>query len=481
MFTNAVQFMSKKKVVVIGAGPAGLSAAYALAKEGVEVEVFEASPYIGGMSRSFDLWNQRVDLGPHRFFSTDPTVNGFFAELVEQDYTVVNRLTRIYYGNKFFFYPLKLGNVIRNLRFTTIVRVLFDYMVQRIRPIKNPKSFDEWVTNRFGKKLYSIFFKNYTEKLWGIDASDIDVDWAAQRIKTLSLFGAIKNAMVGGRNNKHKTLVDQFHYPKSGTGTLYERAAQKVQEFGGKVHLSQPVKRLVVEGKNVKGIELVDGTIVNADEVISTMPMTKLVAGLDECPIDVKKATDALFFRNTILVYLNCNSQELFEDNWIYVHSADVKLGRITNFRNWCPSLNGDENSTILCLEYWAFDNDEIWSADDKVLGDLGSKELKTLGLIDDNLEILDTAVVRVPKCYPVYQTGYQKHLKVVESYLDTYNGLTVIGRYGAFKYNNQDHSILMGILAAKNSLGHSSTNLWEINTDSEYQEEGKIKDVLIQ
>jgi protoporphyrinogen oxidase len=473
--------MSRKRVIIIGAGPAGLSAAYSLAKENVEVEVFEASPHIGGMSRSFDLWSQRVDLGPHRFFSNDNTVNDFFAELIKEDYTVVNRLTRIHYGNKFFYYPLKLGNVIRNLPFTTIVRVLFDYTIQRIKPIRNPKSFDEWVINRFGKKLYTIFFKNYTEKLWGIDASDIDVDWAAQRIKTLSLYGAVKNAMFGGRNNKHKTLVDQFHYPKQGTGTLYERAAEQVEKNGGKVHLSTPVKKLIVAEKAVKGVELMDGSLVYADEVISSMPITKLVEGFSVCPPEVKKAKDELFFRNTILVYLNCDSNELFKDNWIYVHSADVQLGRITNFRNWCPSLNGDEKSTILCLEYWAFDKDEIWSMEDTLLGELGISELSKLGLMNDSVKVLSTSVIRVPKCYPVYQTGYQKHLKVIESYLDTYQQLTVIGRYGAFKYNNQDHSILMGILAARNILSGEKTNLWEVNTDSGYQEDAKIKDVLIQ
>ena len=481
MYTNAAHCMNRKKVIVIGAGPAGISAAYSLANRGVHVDVFEASPFIGGMSRSFDLWNQRVDLGPHRFFSNDPTVNSFFSELVKEDYTVVNRLTRIHYGNKFFYYPLKLGNVIRNLPFTTIIRVLYDYVVQRISPIKNPKSFDEWVINRFGKKLYSIFFKNYTEKLWGIDASDIDVDWAAQRIKTLSLYGAVKNAMLGGRNNKHKTLIDQFHYPKRGTGTIYERAAEQVALNGGKVHLSTAVKKLIVEGKTVKGVELMDGSTVLADEVISTMPITKLVQGFEICPSEVTSAANELFFRNTILVYLNCDSSELFEDNWIYVHSADVKLGRITNFRNWCPSLNNEEKSTILCLEYWAFDNDEIWNMEDNLLGDLGVKELRILGLMNEDVKILDTSVTRVPKCYPVYQTGYQKHLKVVEAYLDTYEHLTVIGRYGAFKYNNQDHSILMGILAARDILSGEKTNLWDVNTDSDYQEEAQIKDVLIQ
>lgn len=469
-----------KKVVVIGAGPAGLSAAYELAKAGIEVHVYEASNHVGGMARSFDLWGQRVDVGPHRFFSKEPRINSFFTELVKDDYTLVNRLTRIYYRNRFFDYPLKLGNVLTNLNIFTIIRILWDYLMQRLFPIKNPSTFEEWVTNRFGKKLFEIFFKNYSEKLWGIPCSKIDADWAAQRIKTLSLWGAVKNAMFGDKENKHKTLVDQFAYPNEGTGLIYERATNYINENGGKVHLEKPVKRLIMDGKDVKGVELTDGTAIEADHVISSMPVTLLVKGIESTPKDVLESVDALYFRNTILVYLEIDAKDLFADNWIYVHSPDVRHGRITNFRNWSPDLMRGKETTILCMEYWAFEKDEIWQWDNDKIAELGKEEIRKLDLVPDDAAILNQTVIRVPRCYPVYETGYQKHLKKVEGYLDTLKRFTAIGRYGAFKYNNQDHSILMGLLAAEKLVSGNNVNLWDINTDTEYQEEGKIKDVLV-
>lgn len=471
-----------KKVVVIGAGPAGLACAYELCKQGVDVTVYEASAEVGGMSRSFDLWGQRVDVGPHRFFSKEKHINQFFTDLVKDDFTLVNRLTRIYYKNRFFDYPLKIGNVLTNLNIFTIVQILLDYAKQRLFPIKNPDSFEAWVTNRFGAKLFSIFFKSYSEKLWGISCKQIDADWAAQRIKKLSLWEAVKNALFPSKENKHKTLVDQFAYPKNGTGTLYERAVEYVQANGGKVEMNAPVKKVLLnEQKEAKGIELADGTVVNADYVVSTMPMTLLTKGLPDVPEKVNEAVDKLYFRNTVLAYLEVDVLDLFEDNWIYVHSPDVEHGRITNFRNWCPSLNRDKNTTILCMEFWCFDKDEMWSWDDSKVAELAKKEINKLGLVPKTAKILKDHVVRVPKCYPVYETGYSEHLNVVTDFLDEHKNLIPIGRYGAFKYNNQDHSILMGLLCAENIAKGTDTDLWSINTDIEYQEEGKIKDVLVQ
>jgi len=470
------------KVLIIGAGPAGLSCGYELAKAGIEVEVYEASPFVGGMARSFDLWGQRVDIGPHRFFSSEKHINEFFTTLVKDDYTMVNRLTRIYYRNRFFHYPIKLFNVLRNLPLITIWQILWEYLRVKLFPYKNPATFEEWVSNRFGRKLFEIFFKHYSEKLWGIPCSKIDADWAAQRIKSLSLWEALINAVFGNRGNKHKTLLDQFAYPNNGTGTLYERAADYIKEHGGKVNLKMPVKRVIQDAAGkVTGIELKDGIIVTADHVVSTMPLTILVKELRDVPEDVMQAAEKLYFRNTILAYLEVDSMELFSDNWIYVHSPEIKHGRITNFRNWSRELNRDKKTTILCMEFWAFDNDPIWKDQDENIAELAKKEIHLLKLVPPQTKILNAYILRVPRCYPVYETGYQVNLKKVENYLDTVENLIPIGRYGAFKYNNQDHSILMGILAADKITQGLDTDLWKINTDVEYQEDAMIKDVLIQ
>ena len=470
------------KILIIGAGPAGLSCGYELAKAGIEVEVYEASPFVGGMARSFDLLGQRVDMGPHRFFSSEKHINEFFTTLVKDDYTMVNRLTRIYYRNRFFHYPIKLFNVLRNLPLITIWQILWEYLRVKLFPYKNPATFEEWVSNRFGRKLFEIFFKHYSEKLWGIPCSKIDADWAAQRIKSLSLWEALINAVFGNRGNKHKTLVDQFAYPNNGTGTLYERAADYIKEHGGKVNLKMPVKRVIQDAAGkVTGIELKDGIIVTADRVVSTMPLTILVKELHDVPEDVVQAAEKLYFRNTILAYLEVDLMELFSDNWIYVHSPEIKHGRITNFRNWSRELNRDKKTTILCMEFWAFDNDPIWKEQDENIAELAKKEIHLLKLVPPQTKILNAYILRVPRCYPVYETGYQVNLKKVENYLDTVENLIPIGRYGAFKYNNQDHSILMGILAADKITQGLDTDLWKINTDVEYQEDAMIKDVLIQ
>lgn len=469
-----------KTAIIIGAGPAGLSCAYKLAKQGIKVDIYESSSYIGGMSQSMELWGQRVDLGPHRFFSKDKGINLFFNELIKSDYTLVDRLTRIYYNNKFFNYPIKIFNVFKNLSLNVIIQILWDYFKIRIYPIKNPQTFEDWVTNRFGHKLYEIFFKHYSEKLWGIPCSKIDADWAAQRIKSLSLWAAVINAILGDKNNKHKTLVDQFAYPNNGTSTIYERAAEYVTNNGGHLYLSSPVKRLIKdESDKVIAVELEDGSIKVGDYFVSTMPLTTVILGLDNVPNNIREASDKLYYRNTILVYLEVDSMHLFRDNWLYIHSPEVKHGRITNFRNWSKELYRDKKTTILCMEFWAFDDDDIWKKSDEELSNIAALEIRKLDLFSVSTEILNTKVVKISKSYPVYETGYKKNLNLIERWLDQIPNLYPIGRYGAFKYNNQDHSILMGIAAAKKITEGLDIDLWKINTDDEYQENAKIESVL--
>ncbi len=303
----------------------------------------------------------------------------------------------------------------------------------------------------------------------------MDEDFAAQRIKKLSLFEAVKNALFSSKKNKHKTLVDQFAYPIGGTGMVYDKMKTFIEQNGGKVLCSTPVKKVDAGENGATSIELMSGEVIPFDHIISSMPITHLVRNLPNVPTDVISAATDLKFRNTILVYLKVEGVDVFPDNWLYVHANDLQMGRITNFCNWVPEINQDEKSTIVVLEYWSYNEDEIWNSTDEELVTLGKKELRATGLIKD-LEISQGHIIKIPKCYPVYGKGYKEPLQKVESYLSTINNLSVIGRYGSFKYNNQDHSILMGLLAADNIVNNQNHNLWEINTDYEtYQETSTI------
>lgn len=466
---------AQQHVAVIGAGPAGLTAAYELARRGHKVEVFEASDAVGGMARTFSLWGQRVDLGPHRFFSSDPRVNRLWLEMAGQDYSMVSRLTRIYYKRTFFDYPLKPFNALFGLGLWESLRCILSYLSARIRPPRDVTHFQGWVTSRFGKRLFGIFFKSYSEKLWGIECSGLDADFATQRIKKLSLLEAVKSALLSNRGNEHKTLVDEFAYPSEGAGMVYERMAGKLRELGGLIHLrtavnaAEPRTDLRLRPRLV----LADGEAREFDHVISTMPLTLLVARMG-APEEVQRHASALTFRNTILVYLEVTGESPFPDQWIYVHSEELKTGRVTNFGNWLPSIKQGKANTILCLEYWCDETDAIWSEVDDQLIQMARREIEATGLVPAG-QVRQGRVVRVPRCYPVYARGYKDHLRPVEDFLRGQAGVTAIGRYGAFKYNNQDHSILMGLLAAQNLAEGSGHDLWALNTDYEYQESSKI------
>ena len=453
-----------------------MTAAYQLTKAGIEVDVYEAAPSVGGLSRTIPLWNQSVDLGPHRFFSTDKRVNELWLEVIGDNYCMIDRLTRIYYNQKFFHYPLNLENTLYNLGPVEAIKCVYSYLHEKLNPIKQDGSFEDWVVHQFGRHLFDIFFKSYSEKLWGISCKDLDADFASQRIKKLSLIEAIKNALFQGKGNTHKTLVDRFAYPNQGTGYLYDKMALYVTEQGNNLFLESPVKRVLPDEKGAT-LLLMKDEAKYYDHVVSTMPLTLLVQGLPDTPHDILEHAQSLRFRNTILVYLHTDSNNLFPDNWIYVHDPSLHLGRITNFRNWSPHLYGKEENTILALEYWSYDHEEMWHMQDSELIGLASEEIQKTGLLGD-AKILEGHVHKIKKCYPVYDKNYRTHLKPIENHLNTLENLTVIGRYGAFKYNNQDHSILMGILAAEKIAFKTNHSLWEINTDYEtYQEEALISE----
>lgn len=467
------------RIAVIGAGPAGLTSAYKLSQEigkGISVlDVYEAGDTVGGMSRSLSLWGQTVDLGPHRFFSKDKMINQLWLEIAGDEYEIVKRKTRIYYKKRFFDYPIRAFNALKGLGPWESILCILSYLGQKINPEKDNSSFEGWVTQRFGKRLYRIFFKTYSEKLWGIKCADLDSDFASQRIKKLSLFEAIRNALAINKVTRHDSLADLFAYPKGGTGSIYQKMRKAIEANGGKVYLNAPVKRVHVENLRVESLELSNGEHRKYDHVISSMPLTILANSLGIMPKTLLAKVNSLKFRNTILVYLHIKNYKTFPDQWLYIHDNEVDTGRITNFRNWVPELYGNERSTILCMEYWCNFDDEEWSADDKILMDRASQEIEKIGLAK-KADILDSSVFRIPRCYPVYFKGYQEKLQPVQEFFRQIPNLDVIGRYGAYKYNNQDHSILMGLLAAENILLNKDHDLWGINTDyGIYQEEAII------
>lgn len=468
-------FSAPRHVAIIGAGPAGLTAGYELAKRGVRVEIFEADRTIGGLCRSIELWDQKVDLGPHRFFSSDPRVNRLWLEVVQRDYSMVDRLTRIYYGGQFFHYPLKPLDTFSKLGPVEVARCLASYARQQLFDPGDGGTFEDWVVRRFGRRLYEIFFKTYSEKLWGIPCARLDADFAAQRIKKLSLLDAIKNALTRQRKvSGHQTLVDRFAYPVGGTGMVYERMAESIRRHGGAVHLRSPVTKVLTQAEGGGELIFAGGDRRGFDAIVSTMPLTLLIKALPDIPAAVRDAAALLRFRNTILVYLHIDAQTLFPDNWLYVHSPDLQMGRVTNFRNWVPQLYGSSRTTILALEFWCNDDDALWQQDEAALIHLAQEEIRRTGLIGQ-ASCLGGHVHRIRRCYPVYEVGYKRAVDVISRHLSSIPGLAVIGRYGSFKYNNQDHSILMGLLCAENLLYGAKHDLWSINTDYETYQEATV------
>ena len=455
----------------MGAGPAGLTAAYSLQSKGFEVHLFESSDSVGGMARSVPMWNQIVDIGPHRFFSSDPRVNRFWLEALDNEYVMVNRLTRIYYNKKFFSYPIQAVNALSGLGIFESFKCVISYLLVKIKPKSNEKKFDHWVINRFGSRLFEIFFKSYTEKLWGIRCSELDADFAAQRIKKLSMYEAIKSAVFSSNKSKHRTLVDEFAYPKYGAGYVYSKLASKFAALGGELLFNSKITGIKIgdDGVTVEA----NGEVLRFDHLISSMPITNLIRMINP-PENILEAANKLRFRNTILVYLKVSGKNPFPDQWIYVHDNELQTGRITNFSNWTSTINKGQNDHIICLEYWCYDDDEIWTATDDYLIGLGTRELYNTSLVEGD-SISEGKIIRVPKCYPVYSSGYKEILEPVQEYLSALPQITPIGRYGSFKYNNQDHSILMGLLAAENLAESVNHDLWGINTDYEYQESTRI------
>ncbi|MBD1886996.1 FAD-dependent oxidoreductase [Microcoleus vaginatus] len=467
--------MKHYPVAIVGAGPAGLTAAYELVKQGIIPVVLEKGDKVGGIARTETYKGYRFDIGGHRFYTKVEAVQQLWQEVLGNEFIKVPRLSRIFYRGKFFNYPISAFNTLFNLGIIESALIILSYLKVRIWPLTEEKTFEQWVINRFGERLYKTFFKTYTEKVWGIPCSEIQADWAAQRIKGLSLTTAIINALFG--SNDTKTLIKEFDYPALGPGMMWEKFAEAVENKDGKVYLDTKVISFEREGNKIKSITAEqNGELVqySADNFITSMPISALVARMKpQPPEEVLHAARSLKYRDFLIVSLIVNRKDLFPDNWIYIHSPEVKVGRIQNFKNWSAALVPDASKSCLGMEYFCSVGDEVWEMSDAQLIELATRELVGLGLAT-TAEVEDGVVIRQPKAYPVYDGEYRGHLQVLEGFVKGIENLQTIGRNGMHRYNNQDHSMLTGMLAVRNILGEKH-DLWDVNTERSYYEDFSV------
>lgn len=476
--------MQKGPVVIIGAGPAGLTAAYILSKAGVQSMVLEKDQTPGGIARTVNYKGYYFDIGGHRFFTKVKSVEDIWKEVLGDNLLRRNRLSRIYYNKKFFYYPLRPLNALLGLGIWNSILIFFSYLMAQLFPSKEEETFEQWVSNRFGKRLFNIFFKTYTEKVWGISCSEISAEWAGQRVKGLSLMTALKNAILKSqphqkdKKNVIKTLIDEFDYPKFGPGMMWQAMVESIEKNGSQVCLGKAVEGIRWSGNKVVALEVKQNgqiELVHGTDFISSMPIREALQKFKpEVPKEVLDAANDLKYRDFLTVALIINKPMLFPDTWVYIHDPEVKVGRIQNFKNWSPFMVPDSNKTCLGLEYFCFEGDDLWNMSDDELIQLGKKDLESLGLVNKN-DVEDGTVVRMPKAYPVYDSTYRQSLEVVRQFLGGISNLQLVGRNGMHKYNNQDHSMLTAMLSAENILG-ANHDLWAVNVEQEYHEEMKIE-----
>lgn len=468
--------------VIAGGGPAGLIAAYELTRKGFTCTVLESEKeLVGGISRTDSYKGYRFDIGGHRFFSKSEEVNQLWREILGDQFLKRPRLSRIYYNRKFFDYPLKPVDAFLKLGPIRSAQILLSYFKARLLPIKNEKSFEDWVVNRFGRKLFETFFKAYTEKVWGMPTSEISADWAAQRIKGLSLVNAVtsvlfKSLRKSGKSGVIKTLIDEFHYPKYGPGQMWEAAREHIRQGGNQVSMDSRVVRIEHDGSRVSAFISRDAEGIEIRHTgrnfISTLPLRNLIQSMcPAAPPEIQQAANALKYRDFLTVVLIADQPETFPDTWIYVHDPEVKLGRVQNFKNWSPYMVPDQSKSSLGLEYFCFEGDGLWSMTNDQLIELGTREIAQIGLVATS-KVIDGCVVRMPKAYPVYDDEYQQNVDIIRRWLSNLENLQVAGRNGMHKYNNQDHSMMTALLAARNIMGDGPFDPWCVNTDAEYHEE---------
>ena len=476
------------EVFVIGAGPAGLTAAYCLTKEKRSVLVVEKDPvYVGGISRTVGYNNFLFDIGGHRFFSKSKEVVDLWHEILPDDFIERPRLSRIYYDGKFYSYPLKAFEALANLGLWQSAACILSYAWAKAFPVKEARSFHDWVRNQFGERLFQIFFKTYTEKVWGMSCDEISADWAAQRIKGLDLAVAVINALKRSLKPRRvanpaggpvvKTLIESFQYPRKGPGMMWEAAARQITEQGGKILMGRDLQRLTFDaGRNMWRIEVAtaDGRreTYTARHVVSSAPVRELIDKISPRPLSLFHAR-ALRYRDFLTVALMVNKTDLFPDNWIYIHDPSVKVGRVQNFGSWSPEMV-PPGTSCLGLEYFCFEGDGLWTSADADLIALAKAECAKIGLIAA-ADVVDACVVRQPKAYPVYDEAYRDNMAMVRLELEqSYPTLHLVGRNGMHKYNNQDHAMMTAMLTARNILaGVRLYDVWQVNEDAEYHEAG--------
>jgi protoporphyrinogen oxidase len=481
---------SPDTTLMIGAGPAGLTAAYELAKHGRPAVVLESDPeYVGGLSRTVNYRGYRFDVGGHRFFSKSREVENLWTEILGPDMLQRPRSSRIYYRGQFYTYPLKPLEALAKLGPLESMRCLLSFVAARAHPTQNPKSFEDWVVNQFGERLFQIFFKTYTEKVWGMSCKEISADWAAQRIKSLSLGSAIKNGLFpqhrsGNRSEVVKTLIDTFRYPRLGPGMMWEQCARRVHELGGKVFLG----RNVIVCRLNAVVPAVSWTVTTrapdgrteqfcAEHIISSMPIRQLVTQIEpRLPEAVLHSAQSLRYRDFVAVGLILRERNRFSDNWIYIHDPDVKVGRVQNYKSWSPEMVPDPNYCSYGLEYFCFEGDGLWLMADNDLIALAKQELERVGLAA-SADVVDGCVIRQPKAYPVYDDDYKSHVEIIRQALKAHcPNLQLVGRNGMHKYNNQDHAMMTALLAARNILADQNKyDVWSVNDDAEYLESNLV------
>jgi protoporphyrinogen oxidase len=463
-----------KSVVVIGAGPAGLTAAYELTKHNVWPIVIEKRNIVGGLARTESYKGFHFDMGGHRFFTKVPEVKRMWHEILGTDFLHRPRLSRIYYQKKFFYYPLKPLNALKGLGLLESFFIVFSYLWWQIFPYRREDTFEQWVTNRFGKRLFQTFFKTYTEKVWGMPCSDLKAEWAAQRIKDLSLKTALLSMFLKPKKTI-KTLIEEFEYPRLGPGMMWNRVKEQIETRGALVRMETDVAAIIRDGNRIESVTVAQNghrETIHGREFISSMPVTEFIKKLEPSPPPaVLYAAEKIHYRDFLTVCLVVNKPNLFPDNWIYVHDPEVKVGRIQNFKNWSPEMVPNHAKSSLGLEYFCTEGDELWNMPDAELIELGKREVDRIGLASYG-DVEDGCVCRVPKAYPVYDSDYREYLVTVREFVDGLENFHTIGRNGLHRYNNQDHAMLTGMLAARNIVLGERNDLWSVNTEQEYLEE---------